>query len=68
MLLRTSQRLSRGSVKGGPAKLVLRARERLQLSERDRPRVDQQTRWLGPKQERTARARPRSRLTCRSRA
>ena len=37
---RTSQRLSRGSVEGGPAKLTPRARERLQLSERDR--VDQQ--------------------------
>ena len=37
---RTSQRLSRGSVGGGPAKLILRARGRLQLSERDR--VDQQ--------------------------
>jgi hypothetical protein len=37
---RTSQRLSRGSVKGVPAKLILRARGRLQLSERDR--VDQQ--------------------------
>ena len=37
---RTSQRLSRGSVGGGPAKLILRARGRLQLSGRDR--VDQQ--------------------------
>jgi hypothetical protein len=34
------KRLSRGSVKGGPAKLILRARGRVQLSERDR--VDQQ--------------------------
>ena len=40
MVQRTSQRLSRGSVEGGPAKLTPRARERLQLSERDR--VDQQ--------------------------